>query len=206
MHVSSLDAIQGTTTPSNGPENMERCSAGVIDGKSRQTIDRPPPLYAHNLRLQCFTRSTWPPQRKRVLINVLRAQYRLPDDKKYCERAIDAVLFAPSVGRNRVHAVWMIKSDARGPLVQPLGQSLRVTFQLGENIWQLGRELQPKPGPRDRARPDASPEKLEISVAPATLSSSVDGDRPPISSAPACSATDMIIANHGRVKLDECME
>ncbi|GFG14124.1 uncharacterized transcriptional regulatory protein C3C7.04 [Aspergillus udagawae] len=72
--------------------------------------------------------------------------------------------------------------------------------QKSKILASTGREHHPEPRPRDRVRHDASPEKPEISLAPVTVS------RPQMPSAPAGSATEMIIANHGRVKLDEHMD
>ncbi|GIJ90984.1 hypothetical protein Asppvi_009949 [Aspergillus pseudoviridinutans] len=136
-----------------------------------------------------------------VLINALRARYCHPDnDRKYHGHAIDVVPSASSAGRNRVRAVCLIKSDVRGPLVQPPSKSLRSSSQPGKEIWQLEKEHHPEPCPRDRVRRDASPEKPEISLAPATVG------RPQMPSASAGSATEIIIPSHGRVKLDEHME
>ncbi|KAH1488283.1 hypothetical protein KXX42_002371 [Aspergillus fumigatus] len=68
------------------------------------------------------------------------------------------------------------------------------------NILVSTGEHHPEPRPKNRVRPDASPEKPEISLALATVS------RPPKRSAPAGNATEMIIPSYGRVKLDEHMD
>ncbi|KAJ5279450.1 hypothetical protein N7478_004822 [Penicillium angulare] len=68
------------------------------------------------------------------------------------------------------------------------------------------REQRPEPHPKDHLRPDASPEKSYISLHLVNTSSRVNGGRPLMPSAPAGAATDMIIANRGRMKLDERME
>ncbi|KAJ5107059.1 hypothetical protein N7456_003734 [Penicillium angulare] len=67
-------------------------------------------------------------------------------------------------------------------------------------------EQRPEPHPEDHLRPDASPDKADISQVSVKISSRADGGRPLIPSAPVGTVTDMIIASRGRMKLDERME